>query len=562
VTALPAATQGKEPTSCEICHGSADWFEEAHLEILAGHRDGVHREIGISCHDCHGGNPDPAVADDPMAAMDDGFEPSPYRGVPERTEIPTFCGGCHSDPGYMKRFRPDARVDQEREYWTSRHGQLLREGDIRVAVCTDCHGVHGIRGAGDPESGVYPTQVAETCRACHADAELMAAYPTASGEPLPVDQYAKWRHSVHARSLLERGDLFAPTCNDCHGNHGAAPPGLDSINFVCGQCHGREASLFRDSPKRAGQELHNEMNLVDMGEDGCAACHEAPEPQASIRHIREFTECSTCHGNHGIVRATVGLLAPLPETPCAFCHESDDLEGGDEYPERASSEESFAARKAALMEQAGSLELEGDARFDWLVDQALWVPEHGIEGSVDDQGRQVLRPEFERLFKKYRIGKTYFTYEDPASAEEVRQELVRCTDCHAREPMLAAEATGYETASSFVRKMRELTVLSARADRLLLAGRRGGVEVGEADLELDRAVDAQIELEVLVHSFQAGEASAFAGKLEEGLEHARTAYLAGLGAIDELAYRRKGLVVSLGIILLVLVGLGLKIRQL
>ena len=74
-----------------------------------------------------------------------------------------------------------------------------------------------------------------------------------------MDQLARWQQSVHARALVERGDLSAPTCNDCHGNHGAMPPGVESVTFVCGQCHGREASLFRASAKHEGFVAHNEM---------------------------------------------------------------------------------------------------------------------------------------------------------------------------------------------------------------------------------------------------------------------------------------------------------------
>ena len=223
----------------------------------------------------------------------------------------------------MKRFRPAARVDQEQEYWTSQHGAGLSQGDENVATCISCHGVHGILRPGDPHSLVYPTQVAGTCGTCHADAALMSGYVTGTGQPLPIDQYARWRESVHAESLLVREDLSAPTCNDCHGNHGARPPGLDSVTFVCGQCHGREADLFRASAKRVGFEEHNDY-LIDIGDDGCAFCHELPEPQAAIADIHSFGECASCHGNHGVVRPTLAFLSPLPDTPCAFCHEGAD----------------------------------------------------------------------------------------------------------------------------------------------------------------------------------------------------------------------------------------------
>jgi len=271
----------EERSSCQICHLDPEMIDDQEvLDFVRRESGSVHAEAGISCQDCHGGNADPAVADDPTAAMDEEFRANPYRGRPARRDIPKFCGSCHSDPDYMRRFKPDARVDQEKEYWTSQHGKLLAKGDENVATCIDCHGAHGIRRKDDAESTVYPTKVAETCRACHADPDHMKGYKRADGSPLPTDQYARWRQSVHAKALLEKGDLFAPTCNDCHGNHGANPPGIASVAFVCGQCHGREARLFRASAKHDGFEGHNEL-LQESGGEGCTACHEPDTPQAA-----------------------------------------------------------------------------------------------------------------------------------------------------------------------------------------------------------------------------------------------------------------------------------------
>jgi hypothetical protein len=43
------------------------------------------------------------------------------------------------------------------------HGRKLAAGDTKVAVCTDCHGVHEIRAANDIRSSVNPINVAATC---------------------------------------------------------------------------------------------------------------------------------------------------------------------------------------------------------------------------------------------------------------------------------------------------------------------------------------------------------------------------------------------------------------
>ncbi|HSN67661.1 MAG TPA: hypothetical protein VLV48_00325, partial [Thermoanaerobaculia bacterium] len=65
---------------------------------------------------------------------------------------------------------------------------------------------------------------------------------------------------------------------------------------------------------------------------------------------------------------------------------------------------------------------------------------------------------------------------------------------------------------------------------------------------------------VLVHRFQID--GAFAAEQAEGLTHANAALEAGRKSLDELSYRRGGLAVALGIVVLVLVALAMKIRNL
>jgi cytochrome c553 len=545
-------------SSCLACHGSADTVGEESARIVSGFKDGVHAGAGLSCQDCHGGNPDPALGDDMDRAMDKAYRANPFRGAPKRAEIPVLCGRCHSSAVYMKKFRPELRVDQEQEYWTSQHGKLLKTGDAKVATCVDCHGVHGILAPGDPQSPVYATHVADTCAKCHADPKHMAGYRLADGRPLPVDQYPLWRQSVHAKALLEKEDLSAPTCNDCHGNHGAVPPGVDSIAFVCGQCHGREAELFRASRKKQLFDEHNAY-LESAGTAGCALCHQPPDPAAKVTTIRSFSECVTCHGNHGIVRPTLAMLAPLPATPCALCHEAQGpLAPGESEP--AARVEQYHALRDALLAEAEARGLEGQDRFDWLVDRAQVLPTHTVASA--EGGHIELRPEFARLFEKFRLGKTYYTYQDPATGKPVRRSIVRCSECHAQHPARTDEAVGYDTSRSFLEGMRLLTSLTARAERIQLTARRGGVETRPALAEIDGAVDAQVHLEVLVHTFSTAPKGRFETVREGGVTHARAALGAAQQALRELSHRRRGLIVALAFVVLVLVGLALKIRQL
>lgn len=543
--ARPDATLASGPppeTSCTHCHGG-ELFDNAGRAKVKQFNIDVHSQVGLSCHDCHGGNPDPKLGDDVGGAMDPKYKANPYVGAPKRVDIPEFCGRCHSSAAYMNRFNPASRIDEVSEYWTSHHGQKLKAGITDVATCIDCHSVHNIRRKTNPDSPVYPTHVAETCSRCHSDSKRM----TANGRNIPVDQYARWSRSVHARALLEKGDLTAPTCNSCHGNHGATPPGINSVKFVCGRCHVREAELLRASPKAAGWDKHNEM-LASMPGARCGTCHD--DKRASLQ-VTKFADCVTCHENHAVIRPTVALLGNLPDTPCAFCHEGvGPLAGLIEEPKEKA--EHFRQMRGTLMAAAGRLHLQGDARFDWLVDQALNLPTHRIQTGPSD--KVLLRPEFARLFEKFRIGKTHYTTKDPVSGREVSVAVRRCNDCHS-----SSSDPGGGTAGALLADSRAVTSMIARSERILLSAQRGGVEVRAARVELDAAVDNQIELESLVHTFSQG--GPFADKRKEALGHAHAALDAGQHSLEELAFRRRGLLIALGVILAALAGLAVKIKQ-
>jgi hypothetical protein len=533
-------------TSCTSCHGSDLFDEKARAKTHRFSAD-VHAQVGLSCHDCHGGNPDPKLADDMAAAMDASFKGNPYVGAPDRRAIPDFCGRCHSSASYMKRFNPAARIDQVSEYWTSHHGQRLKAGDANVATCVDCHSVHDIKRKGDSSAPIYPTHVAETCSRCHSDANRMASYKDDRGDSLPVDQFARWRVSVHAKAMFEKGDLSAPTCNDCHGNHGATPPGIESVSFVCGQCHGREAELFRASHKHELWTGHNNEMLTDGAE--CGTCHEGERAKLQVSRLNE---CVTCHENHGVIRPTIAIVGILPDTPCAFCHEgSGPLATRVAEPEKKAAH--YKARRDQLLVQAKALGLSGDTRFDWLVDQALQLNTHSLAPSQEGNAKPRLRPEFARLFEKFRIGKTHYTYDDPAG-KKVRVAIRRCAHCHD-----ADDTVGNSNARAYVDATRGLTSAIARAERILLSAQRGGVEVRNVSAEVDGAVDAQIEISALVHTFDSNQVQK---KQREGLQHAEAALVAGQRALDELSYRRRGLFLALGVIALVLAALALKIRTL
>lgn len=278
---LALAVVASAQDNCVECHLE---LEESSLsEPARAMREDVHASAGLSCASCHGGDPEVRVVDgEYRRAKGPG---TGYIGTPEPTAIPSLCGRCHADASYMHNFDPNIPTDQLAQYWTSVHGQKLREGAKEVAQCSSCHRSHGVLPATDPRSPVYVTRVAGTCGRCHADADYMKAYN------IPTDQLEAYRASVHGRALFDKGDLGAPTCNSCHGNHGAAPPGFTSVSLVCGNCHSIQTELFASS-------THKEV-FDDLGEPECEVCHGNHEVEAAsdeMLGVEEGSICLDCHG--------------------------------------------------------------------------------------------------------------------------------------------------------------------------------------------------------------------------------------------------------------------------
>ncbi len=278
-----SALAQEQQDTCLTCHRALPAGRLADPATL--YAEDVHAAEGFRCIACHGGD---ATVVGP-AAMDPD---KGYIGTPERQQIPALCGRCHSNAEFMKRFNPALRVDQVAEYETSAHGQALRENDDpNVATCTDCHQSHSIKAASDPRSTVHPLNVAEMCGDCHADSTRMEPYR------LPTNQLDDYQTSVHWQMITDGGDLSAPTCNDCHGNHGAAPPGVSWVGNVCGQCHAMMADLFNES-------RHSRVFAL-LGSPGCA----------------------TCHNNHDVHPANDDMLGLGEGSVCARCHTDEDPGG-------------------------------------------------------------------------------------------------------------------------------------------------------------------------------------------------------------------------------------------
>jgi predicted CXXCH cytochrome family protein len=320
--------------TCATCHAALDDPRLSAPAAPAAAEADVHRVQGITCAGCHGGDPTAADAADAMDPK------RGFRGRLAATAIPEMCGSCHADAAFMVRYGPNIPTDQLAQYRTSRHGLALAKGDGNVAVCSSCHGVHGVLPATDARSPVYPSRIVETCGACHGDAALMARYG------IRGDELAEYKKSVHYAALTQRNDLSAPTCNDCHGSHGATPPGISSVSNVCGTCHLTQRERFDLSPHK--------------------------EAFAAI----EQPACEACHSNHAVLPPSDALIGVGEGQVCGECHAAGDA--------GAAAAETVAAALARMHDRLAATEarVKKAERAGMLMEEAQVKLEEAHQGVV------------------------------------------------------------------------------------------------------------------------------------------------------------------------------------
>ncbi len=298
-----AHPDGKGKNSCYDCHSAVN---DKQASIATDWNTSAHEGAGVGCADCHGGDPS---SDQITVAMD------PERGFvgkPSRIQTVGLCGSCHSDPNRMKPYNLD--TDQYAKYFTSVHGQQLLTGnDERVAICTDCHGVHNIKKTTDPTAAVFPLNVPELCSSCHADAKRMEPYG------IPTDQFDTYKLSVHGVALLTNKDTRAPSCASCHGSHDAQPPTSATVVEVCGKCHTATQKLYEES-------RHSQLPAAAPKCWTCHGTHDVQQPSSALffHPVTPNYTCNTCHDlqSHQL-RLEMVRFGNAEDRRCDTCHHPD-----------------------------------------------------------------------------------------------------------------------------------------------------------------------------------------------------------------------------------------------
>jgi predicted CXXCH cytochrome family protein len=132
------------------------------------------------------------------------------------------------------------------------------------------------------------------------------------------------------------------------------------------------------------------------------------------------------------------------------------------------------------------------------------------------------------------------------------QQGALCINCHTQGDK------GFIAAGAMRSRIDELIASIDKSSAILNLAERKGMEVSKPKFELKGATDALTHARVLIHSSSTSEVDKV---IEPGMDAANKGYQAGVGALAELSFRRKGLAVSLVFILFLAALVYLKIRQ-
>jgi len=319
-----------EPAGCEGCHPGA--LEGPHdpplvaVDCASCHSGAggkfaasVHRQArtldgGITCATCHGNHA--------IAAVE--AESSPV----SRSRIPQTCGRCHGDLKFVAEQPGLFSTRPFFAYQESVHGRAVGSGNLRAAVCSDCHAAHDVAQPNDPLSPIFRSSIPATCGTCHAAV------------------LAEYRESIHGRAAAG-GITDSPVCTDCHGIHSIrAPEDPQSTvsaravsRSTCGRCHASERlSAEFGVPRQRVESYYDsfhglESSLGSVSTANCASCHgvhnilPSADPRSTIHPANLPDTCGRCHpgASENFARGQIHLVMATPGGP------GGPLEGAD-YP--------------------------------------------------------------------------------------------------------------------------------------------------------------------------------------------------------------------------------------
>jgi len=278
----PAATKLDNAT-CQTCHDGKkgklegkDAKGEPHdLKSINTDKYGKSVHSTMQCTDCH---------------VDIKDAKAPHEKPAKAAKVD--CVQCHEqlwdqakkDNLTKEKARLGVVADNIEAYKKSFHARPNKEDPTKVyATCNDCHDVHtfDVAPKGTTRRAESKKENPKMCGSCHED------------------QLEEYTESVHGKEMLEKSNVKAAVCSDCHTSHAvantSANPTKLAITANCGTCH-------EDNYQSYKQTYHGQVTALGYANAG---------------------KCFDCHGSHGIVRVDDPESKVHPDNrlkTCQSCH--------------------------------------------------------------------------------------------------------------------------------------------------------------------------------------------------------------------------------------------------
>jgi len=335
-----------DTVKCLACH-RAGQVPDRPLQVVP-FKESVHGDL--DCTDCHSGIDKLAIP-----------ESLPAKTPPHPAPLPPVdCGACHDDVGALYTM----------------HGPEIVGKNPDIPTCAHCHGAHDILSVSDPRSHVNPNHLTEACRRCHENLDLVKKYyqlsaafikdyrvsvhdgPTAPGAAVAATcedchdgtgpDGKRTAHRILGPSSAESSIYYfniPKTCGHCHnaiakdywqGIHGQLVAGGEVDAPVCTRCHG-EHGIFRVADPRSP------VSPAEVAVKTCSPCHDSVVLsqrygipggrlntyagsyhglQASTGDTR-VANCASCHGAHRVLPSSDPRSSIYPanlQKTCGKCH--------------------------------------------------------------------------------------------------------------------------------------------------------------------------------------------------------------------------------------------------
>jgi len=273
------------PVDCGGCHDEVAALFKRHGPGVVGTNPDIPR-----CANCHGAH-DILPASDPRSHIN-----------PDH--LPETCQRCHESLDLVKKYY-ELSATFIKAYRVSVHGVATTPGATVAATCEDCHAAigpdgertaHLILGPARTKSSIYYFSIPNTCGRCHS--------------AVRKDYWA----GIHGQ-LVARGEVGAPVCTRCHGEHGIfrvtdprSPVSPSQVAVAtCSPCHDsvvltRRVGLPGGRLKTYAASYHGlQAKAGDTLVANCSSCHGAhrvlpsSDPKSSVYPANLPATCGKCH---------------------------------------------------------------------------------------------------------------------------------------------------------------------------------------------------------------------------------------------------------------------------